>query len=151
MHYLSVHDLVWINNTITGKTLAFDYEALEACMAAQYSYGDSTNVTAQAADFLEAFLFKRPFEYANVRTAYVALTTFLNANGFAQKVDGAEAIGIIQDVAARRFGGARAIERLVEKAEITLRPGVALRALVTYVLNEHAETVQRLAAGDDRR
>jgi death-on-curing family protein len=149
MHYLSVHDFVWINNTVTGKTLAFDYEKLEAAMAAQYSYGDSTHVAVQAANLLGSLLFDPPFEYGNRRTAYVALTTFLNANGHAVVVSDEEAARIVLAVAGRSTTPAQAIDALAHKADIGLRPGVTLRALVTHICNEHADALKALTAGDE--
>jgi death on curing protein len=149
MQYLSVHDLVWINNTVTGKTLAFDYEKLEAAMAAQYSYGDSTHVTLQAANLLASLLFGSPFEYGNRRTAYVAVTTFLNANGYATPVEDEEAARLIHSVAAREITPARAIEALSQKADIGLRPGVTLRALVAHICNEHGAALTALTEGDE--
>ena len=44
MEYLTVHDLVWINNTVTGEVNPYDYVTLEACMAAQYRYGNSQEI-----------------------------------------------------------------------------------------------------------
>ena len=149
MHYLSVHDLVWINTTVTGKTLAFDYEKLEAAMAAQYSYGDSTNVTVQAASLLASLLFKPPFEYGNRRTAYVAVTAFLNANGYSTEVADEEAARVIHSVATRELTPAQAVEAIAERTGIGLRPGVTLRALVARICNEHAEALKALAEGDE--
>src|SRR5688572_19158478 len=94
--YLSVHDIVWINATILGVTVPFDYEKLEAAMAAQYSYGDSTNVSLQAANVLASFILKPPFAAGNRRTAFVAVATFLNANGYALQADDKEAAAIVQ-------------------------------------------------------
>src|SRR5438105_9699553 len=85
MQYLSVHDLVWINGTIMGTTVDFDYQRLEAAMAAQYSYGVSTNTPEQAANLLEAMVAKKPFDYGNLRTGFVATAAFLDANGYALK------------------------------------------------------------------
>ena len=50
IEYLTTHDLVWINQTITGKVPSYDYVTLEAAMAGQYSYGESQNVAQQAAN-----------------------------------------------------------------------------------------------------
>jgi prophage maintenance system killer protein len=149
MHYLSVHDLVWINNTVAGRTLAFNYETLEAAMAAQYGYGDSTNVPVQAANLLSTLALDKPFELGNRRTAFIATAAFLNANGYALKVDDATADGIIRDVASGSLTGIQAIEALAEPAQIGLRPGATLRALVTHLFNEHAAALKHLAEGDE--
>src|SRR5438477_10114142 len=102
IHYLSVHDLVWINTTVTGLTLSFDFETLEQAMAAQYSYGDSRDVPGQAANLLHILVEKRPFEYGNTRTAFVAVAAFLGANGYPLQVDDAQMADLIGAVAADR-------------------------------------------------
>jgi prophage maintenance system killer protein len=149
MHYLSVHDLVWINAIVTGKTLTFDYAKLEAAMAAQYSYGDSGNVPVQAANLLESLILNPPFEYGNRRAAFIAVTTFLSANGRALKVGDEQAADIIRRVAARETAPADAVAALTAPADIGLRPGVTLRQLVTHLCNEHPDALKRLAEGDD--
>src|SRR5215470_11891501 len=98
IQYLSVHDLVWINTTATGETLSFDYETLEQAMAAQYGYGDSRNIPAQAANLVHTIVTKRPFEYGNLRTAYVALLTFLIANGYRLSVTPEAAAGMVAKI-----------------------------------------------------
>lgn len=148
MQYLSVHDLVWINTTVTGKTVPFDYVQLEEAMAAQYSYGDSRNVPVQAAFLLETLLFKPSFAYGNRRTAFIATVAFLNANGRALQVDDAGAADVLRRAAAREITASEAVETLSAPADIALRPGVTLRQLVTHICNEHPDALKRLAEGD---
>jgi len=81
VRYLTVHDIVWINAQICGEGVPFDYERLEAGMAAQYAYGDSRNVDAQAARFVERMLRTAPFREGNLRTGLLCTTVFLMANG----------------------------------------------------------------------
>jgi prophage maintenance system killer protein len=149
LHYLSVHDIVWINSTITGETLPFDYEKLEAAMAAQYNYGDSNNVEEQAANFLASFILKPPFAYGNLRSAFVAVTTFLNANGYALRLGDHDAAGAILAFSCGETTAAEVIAKLANAAEIGLRPGVTLRSLVTYICNEHRETLALLKESDE--
>lgn len=149
MHYLSVHDLVWINATLTGTTPQYDFQKLEACMAAQYSYGQSTNVPLQAANFLETALTKAAFTTANRRTAFIAVASFLNANGYSLKVDDVKAADIIRRVAQQSLPPTQAIAELASEAQTTLRPGVALRQLVTHICNEHTAALQHLAQDDE--
>jgi len=149
MRYLSVHDLVWINTTVTGKTLGFDYVRLEEAMAAQYSYGDSRNTTLQAANLLASLLYKPPFAYGNRRTAFIAVTAFLSANGYSLQVDDAQAADVIRRVALRELLPGEAISALVVPADIGLRPGVTLRQLVSHLCNEHADALRRLTEGDE--
>ena len=149
LEYLSVHDIVWISATITGETVAFDYEKLEAAMAAQYSYGDSTDVQNQAANFLASFVLKPPFAYGNLRSAFVAVTTFLNANGFSLQVGDVEAANVVRAVSRGEMTAAEAIGKLAKPSQIALRPGVTLRSLVTYICNEHRETLTLLREADE--
>ena len=83
MEYLTVHDLIWINEMVTGRVQPYNYVTLESCMAAQYTYGSSADPVAQAAQFLNRMLTKTPFLEGNRRTAYIAMLTLLNANGYA--------------------------------------------------------------------
>ena len=149
MHYLSVHDLVWINSSIIGKSLDFDYDTLEAAMAAQYSYGDSTKVTEQAAGLLGSLLMKPPFEYGNRRTAFIALSTFLNANGYKLKVTDEEAVSIVQKTASGQTTTNDAIDQIAEKTTAGAHTEIPLRTLVGHVLNAHSGAMQSLAAGDE--
>jgi death-on-curing family protein len=149
MQYLSVHDIAWINSTLAGKALKFDYVTLEESMAAQYSYGDSTDVERQAANLLSTLVTKRPFAYGNTRTGFIAVTAFLDANGYAPKVDDSGAAEIVRQVAAGQRAAADAITELAAPAETALRPGVSLRSLVTHIFNAHAEAIKLLAAGDE--
>ena len=149
LHYLSVHDIVWINSTLTGETVAFDYEKLEAAMAAQYSYGDSTDVSGQAANLLASFTLKPPFAYGNLRTAFVAVTTFLNANGYALQVDDEEAAAAVKDLARGQATAAETLSKIASPSKMGLRPGVTLRALVTHICNEHKDALASLKEMDE--
>jgi death-on-curing protein len=149
MHYLSVHDLVWINTIVTGKTLVFDYERLEAVMAAQYGYGQSTNVPSQAASLLETALKKRPFAYGNLRVAFVALVTFLNANGYSVEVDDRRAAQIISSVSKEELSASQAIAEIASPTEQRLKPGTTLRQLVSFICNRHAEALKLLKEEDE--
>jgi death-on-curing family protein len=149
MHYLSVHDLVWINTTLVGKTLTFDYRTLEEAMAAQYSYGESKNVSLQAANLLDTLVAKQPFAYGNRRTGFLAVAAFLNANGYALQVDDSQAADLIRSLAEKRTTAPEAIATLAQPAEIGLRPGNSLRSLVTYIFNTHTAALQSLTPGDE--
>ena len=149
LHYLSVHDIVWINSTILGETVPFDYEKLEAAMAAQYSYGDSRDVAGQAAGFLASFVGKPPFERGSLRTAFVAVTTFLNANGYALQVDEEGAANAIKAASRGDATAAETISVLAAPSRMGLRPGVTLRALVTHICNEHTGALALLKEADE--
>lgn len=149
MQYLSVHDIAWINTTLAGKALKFNYVTLEEAMAAQYSYGDSTRVEEQAANLLKTLITKKPFAYGNVRTAFIAVTAFLDGNGFALKVDESGAADVIRRVVAGTLSARDAIDALATPVGENMRPGVTLRSLVTHIFNAHAEAIRLLAAGDE--
>src|ERR1051325_11230818 len=112
MRYLSVHDLVWINSTITGKQLPFNYETLEQAMAAQYNYGVSTDVTGQAANLLGTFLARHPFAAGNRRSACIATIVFLEANGYQVAADEETAARTVIDTAEGRITAEQAISVL---------------------------------------
>ena len=149
MQYLSVHDLVWINSSVLGKSVDFDYETLEAAMASQYSYGNSTNVAGQAAGLLASFLKKPPFEIGNRRTAFIAVGTFLTANGYRLKVNDDDSADIVQRTASREITPADAVELLAEKDETSAHTSIPLRTLVSHVMNGHTAAIQNLTRGDE--
>jgi prophage maintenance system killer protein len=81
IHYLTVQDILWINLQIVGHTQPWNYATLEEASFYQYSYGDSTNIPAQAARLATGFAKKAPFEKGNEATGLVAALTFLEMNG----------------------------------------------------------------------
>jgi death-on-curing family protein len=148
MEYLTTHDLVWVNNAVTGKVNGFDYVPLEAAMAGQYLYGNSRDVPAQAATLLERLLFRPPFSGGNRRTAFIATLTFLNANSYATKCSDAEAAQLVREVAQRQRTPRQAIAELAAPSDRPLPGGITLRKLIMHVCNRHAEALNLLAEGD---
>lgn len=145
MEYLTTHDLVWINQIITGKVVPYNYITLEAVMAGQYRYGTSNDVNGQAANFLEQFLSKRPFTEGNLATALIAVLSFLNFNGYATKVSDAEAAEIMNASAKREISAADAISKLAAPATERLPENVTLRKLITHECHSHAEALRLIA------
>lgn len=148
MEYLTTHDLVWINNVVTGAVNPFNYVPLEAAIASQYGYGDSRDVEGQAANFLDHLLSTAPFASGNRRTAFIALLTFLNANGYATKQGDPDAVQTVQSVAQRQRTPQEAIDALAAPAKEPLLPGITLRTLITHECNLHAEALKLLSEGD---
>ena len=148
MEYLTTHDLVWINQSITGKTNAYHYFNLEASMAGQYSYGDSQDIPSQAANLLGRLIAKAPFEDGNVRTAYIAVLTFLNANGYATKAEDPLSIEIIRAVATGERAPAQAVLELASPAAQPLAGGISLRTLISHECNLHSAALKALAISD---
>ncbi|MCC6730116.1 MAG: hypothetical protein IT208_12330 [Chthonomonadales bacterium] len=148
MQYLSVHDLVWLNTTLTGTTSPFDYRSLEAVMAAQYGYGDSRNVPAQAAELLATALRERPFASGNARTAFVCVATFLIANGHAVAANDEQATVLVRAVESGEMDARVAIDRLSAATGAPLSPGADLRQLVGRIIMEFSGAIARLSEGD---
>ena len=148
MHYLSNHDLTWINATLLGKSVPFNYEALESAMAAQYSYGDSTLVQEQAGNLLGSFVKSPPFAAGNRRTAFVALLTYLAANGYELTASADDTSALVNDVFERRIDSDSAIAKCVGKSAGA--PSTAsLRSVVTSILNSNSSAISSLTPGDE--
>ncbi|HLK57771.1 MAG TPA: type II toxin-antitoxin system death-on-curing family toxin [Chthonomonadaceae bacterium] len=148
MEYLTTHDLVWINNIITGATQPYNYVTLEAAMAGQYSYIQSQDVPEQAANLLGRLLFRTPFQNGNLRTAFIATLTFLNANGYATTVSDAEAARIFLEAALGRTSPRATVDAIAAPADKALPPTVTLRKLIAYECNLHQEALKLLASGE---
>ena len=147
MEYLTTHDLVWVNNIVTGQVNGYDYVTLEAAMAGQYRYGHSEDVPAQAAILLERLLCTAPFSSGNRRTAYIATLTFLNANGYATRLGDADAASLIVAVAQGQKPAREAIDELTAPASRPLA-AIPIRKLVGHECNLHVEALRNLVAGD---
>jgi death-on-curing protein len=148
MEYLTTHDLVWVNNIVTGKVLPYNYVTLEAAMAGQYSYGESRNVVEQAAKLLERLVRTRPFAEGNRRTAFISALTFLNANGYATRASDAEAVQTILEMEQGAITPAQAVDQIAAPASSPLPVGLTLRKLITHECNHHTEALRALSPGD---
>jgi len=148
MEYLTTHDLVWINNIVTGRVLPYDYVTLEAAMAGQYSYGESRSTLDQAGKLLDRILRNAPFAHGNRRTALIATLTFLNANGYATKSTDRDAADVIFALEQGATTAPLAMEALAAPAVSNLPEGLTLRKLMIHECNLHAEALTALAPGD---
>ena len=149
MEYLTTHDLVWINNTLTGTVNPYNYVALEAAMAGQYRYGDSHDILGQAATLLRRLLDTAPFQSGNRRTAFIALLSFLNANGYATRLNDTDAAALLREVAFGRKTAADAVNELAAPAAGELPGRLTLRKLITHECNLHVAALQALTEGDE--
>jgi death-on-curing protein len=147
MEYLTNHDLFWVNQTVTGTVNTFNYFALESATAGQYAYGESSNVPGQAATLLECMLEKAPFQTGNRRTAYIAMLTFLNANGYATTVDDDEAVRLVLAAIARTILPLDLVRTLAAPAKESLT-AIPMRQLIMHECNHHAHALTLLAEGD---
>lgn len=148
MEYLTTHDLIWINEVVTGRVQPFNYVTLEAVMAGQYAYGKSDDTQAQAAMLLERLLTKTPFLEGNRRTAFIATMTFLNANGYVVRSGDAQLAQTFEAVAEGRIDPLQALNDIAAPAEANMSAGVTLRKLITHECNLHRETLRLLTAND---
>ena len=149
MEYLTTHDLVWINHTLTGKVNPYNYVTLEAAMAGQYRYGDSHDIMGQAGTLLRRLLDTKPFQDGNYRTAFIALLSFLNANGYATRLNDAEAALLLREVVTGRKTAADAVTELAAPAAGELPSRLTLRKLITHECNFHTAALQLLTEGDE--
>ena len=147
MEYLTTHDLFWVNQIVTGKVNPYSYVKLEAAMAGQYRYGQSSDVPSQAAKLLECLLFTTPFLSGNRRTALISTLTFLNANGYATTAADSAAATLVQEVALRKKSGAEAIAALAAPTDQSLG-NITLRKLISHECNHHSEALTLLAPED---
>ncbi len=148
MEYLTTHDLIWINETVTGRIQPYNYVTLEAAMAGQYAYGRSTDAVTQAALLLERLLTRVSFLEGNRRTAYIAALTFLNANGYEVRIGDAQAAQKIEAVAEGRLSAVQAIEDMAVPTDANMPMGVTLRKLITHECNLHQEALRLLSLND---
>lgn len=148
MEYLTTHDLVWINEVVTGRIQPYNYVTLEAVMAGQYAYGKSSDVLAQASTLLGRLLTKTPFLEGNRRTAFIATLTFLNANGYVVQAGDAQAAQIVEALAEGRVSAMQAMGDIAAPSNSNLPMGVTLRKLITHECNLHAEALRLLTAND---
>ncbi len=147
MHYLTNHDLVWINTVVTGHSMPYNYVTLESCMAAQYAYKDSSHPEAQAAAFLARLRETAPFAGGNRRTAFLALLTFLELNGLAVRKDPLAASQAMLALHQGTAGPQQTVEALLDRQSPAPAPAV-LRALVTHLTHCFADALSALSAGD---
>ena len=147
MQYLTTHDIVWINTTVSGTIQTFDYLILEAAMASQYQYGDSTDVLTQAGNLLQKLLLAKPFEVGNRRTALISTLTFLNANNYATIATDEEIAKSFIAIESGINTSAEVIGAMAAPAQKPL-PGMTLRQLITHECNHHSTALGLLGTND---
>ena len=147
MNYLTTHDIVWINTTVSGEMQPFDYFALEAAMAAQYQYGDSRDVAVQAANFLGKLLLQPAFAGGNRRTALISMLTFLNANGYATTATDEQITAKFTELERGGITSNDVIAAIAAPAKTPIA-GVSLRQLITHECNHHTEALKSLTLHD---
>jgi prophage maintenance system killer protein len=146
IHYLTVQDVLWINQEVTKEVNDFKYAQLEEATYAQYAYGKSKDVLTQAGQFLERFMRLKPFTNGNRATAFVATLTFLLMNDYNVVLDPGQATEWALGVAERRISGRDAVAQIaVPRAPSHIKPVV--RTIVHDIIEKYAETVAALREG----
>jgi prophage maintenance system killer protein len=148
MEYLTTHDLIWINEMVTGRVQPYNYVTLESCMAAQYAYGSSGDPVPQAANLLNRMLTQTPFLEGNRRAAFIAVLTLLNANGYVVRFTDTQAAQAVEAVAEGRMSAVQAVTDMTVPAAADMPMGVTLRKLITHECNLHAEALRLLTVSD---
>jgi prophage maintenance system killer protein len=149
--YLTVHDIVWLNTRLTGRSVAFDYEKLEAAMAAQYGYGESRDVLGQATRFAEALLRDTAFEEGNLGTALLCVDAYLRGNGVAELALPAGLADTVRQVREGRSAGSALVAALVGSAGTPIPSGgpvPSLRAIAARAQARLAQALRDLAPED---
>jgi len=146
IHYLTVQDVLWINQEVTKEVNDFKYAQLEEATYAQYAYGKSKDVLTQAGQFLERFMRLQPFASGNRATAFVATLTFLLMNDHDVVLDPEHAAPWALDVAEHRVSGRDAVAQVASpRAPTHIKPVV--RTIVHDVIEKYAETIAALSEG----
>ena len=124
-HYLTIQDILWINQEITRKAEKFDFARLEEAVFYQYALGDNKGLAAQATRLLSGFLRMKPFDEGNEATALVACAAFVRLNGRALKLSPGDASAFLAMARGASFsldshlGEAPADEHLDAKAALS--------------------------------
>ncbi len=145
MRYLTNHDLVWINYTVTGRKYPFSYAALEAAMAAQYTYLSNQSPVDLASALMRKLITDSPFAQGNRRTAFVAAMVFLEANGFSTHDD---ALLMSKTLLAIEPAGSDSKQDLevVKPSENSHFPHTSsLREIVSHVCTRYSDALRVMA------
>lgn len=149
--YLTVQDIIWINQTLTKKVHAFDYEALEQASYYQFAYGSSDSLVPQAGRFLSGFAKNQPFTAGNEATCFVAAIAFLLVNGIKVDLQDGDAIEWYEAAAAGKTKGEDAVAQIAspdEHAHLEHAPNV--RASVAEVLARFPKTLEALSTSHSK-
>ena len=146
MFYLTVHDIVWLNSQLAGRDVAFDYETLEAAVAAQYGYGDSRDVMGQAAEFAEKLLRSSPFQQGNLATGLLCVGVYLLGNGVEAPASGAGLADTVRDVRDGRSAGAAVVAALAGNAAARTPSGGSVPGVRAIAARVQASSAQALGS-----
>ncbi|GAB4120562.1 MAG: hypothetical protein Fur0036_05730 [Fimbriimonadaceae bacterium] len=103
LRYLTVPDMVWLNQELTGERVSYRFDKLEEAVFTQYAYGASGDLWAQARRFVRSWDRLQPFAKGNRACAFVGLIGFLRMNDADLNLDPAEAATWMDAVVAGRL------------------------------------------------
>lgn len=105
--YLSVEEVIVINEEITGQQAVREIGLLESAvirpMTTVFGQDAYTSIYEKAAALLHSLSHNHPFVDGNKRTATIATLLFLKRNGLQRAWSEGEALAFILDVAQGRF------------------------------------------------
>jgi prophage maintenance system killer protein len=123
LYYLTLQDVLNLGMKVTKSPQTFDAFVLEEATFFQYAWGQSTDLAAQGARFLQGFVKKAPFPAGNEAIAFAGLLVFLEANGKTLRLGDDEAAEWVETFLAGEYSKSELAERLVD-AEANLEHGV---------------------------
>lgn len=146
LQYLTVQDILWINHKLAGKVLGFRYATLEEATFYQYSYGESTDVPAQAVRFLRGFLRLRPFDALNEPTGLVGAIAFAKVNGRTVNLEDVDDPISCDWIRSEPERFAELVQESHEDLHGHIGPNV--RATIESVLRDYSKTIGALSPAD---
>lgn len=148
LNYLTVQDILWINLQLTKKVQRYNFARLEEATFYQYAYGESKNVIDQAARFFPGFQKMHPFEVANKATAFVALVTFLELNGFHFNIaDGKELTNWIETASEKQ----KVRDSICNATDLVEddHHSVDMKSTISGILSRYEKTIEKLVEVGD--
>lgn len=145
IHYLTVQDVLWINNEVAKKVNSYKFAQLEEATFFQYGYGKSEDVIAQAGGFVEGFMKLRPFESGNKGTAFISALTFLVINGYEIELEPGEAGKWAKRLASKEVRGVDAVKQVIGAAKKPVELKPAIRTEVHKLMERYSAALEELA------
>jgi prophage maintenance system killer protein len=143
IHYLTVQDVLWINQELTKKECDFKFAQLEEATYCQYGYGKSRDVLKQAGTFLQGFLKMRPFSEGSQQTAFIATLAFLTINGYDIHLEPDQAGALLESVAAKRITGEQAVKQIAQQSNRPPELNPAVRTHIRSLIQKYGEALIR--------
>ena len=143
VHYLTVQDMLWINQEVTNEVNSFKHLQLEEGTYYQYGYGKSEEVLEQAGNFIQGFIRLRPFDKGNRATALVAVLAFLEINGYKINLEPNDAHTWAMQIADKKITGINDVKNIATQSGTSeLNP--ALRVHVKRITEKFASAISEL-------